>query len=781
MIGRSLLHYDIVDLLGEGGMGVVYRARDTRLDRDVAIKLLPRRIASESHELARFKVEAKAAAALNHPNVATIHAIEEVGDEMFIVMEFIEGSELQEVIAGGQLKVEYVVETAIQIADGLRAAHRKGIIHRDIKSSNIMIGTHGQVKIMDFGLAKIDGGVDLTKSGATLGTVSYMSPEQVRGEALDHRTDVWSYGVLLYEMLSGVRPFTGDYDQAILYAILNLDPKPLAALTVTSDRLSEIVGKTLEKSCDLRYQSMDRVIADLTSVRTTAASGPPKTGPDSATKELRPALAVLPFTSIRDDPEMEFLGFALADQIIGSLMYVKGLLVRPSSAVRKYQNNPADAPTAGKELHVEFILTGYYLREGDVIRLNVELVDTHSNEMVWRESIESRYENVFKLQDIASEKVLKGLNVRFSHDERARMQAGAPGDPLAYEYYLRAVSYPETTEDCRLAIKMLERSIAVDSNYAPAYAELGYRIGQVAAHAMLGIEEHLKAQDAFRKALSLNENLLTALWHLSVGYTHAGKSEDAAELIDRMFRVTPDNAMAHFALGYLYRYTGLLEESVREVETALALDPKNPRFRSAGFTYVYSGDYRKAYQVFDLDPEGTLAIAWKGMSLFLLGENQRALEYLDRAAAMEPDGYIGLRHAGISAYIRGELEEGLRLVRMLEKANPNDSDSEHWYLIANAYALLGDKAGCFRALKRAIEGGFFCYPGLIKDPMLDTVRSDEEFRRLLALSKRKHEAFKEKILGLSATPNSQVSGSEVTRAEPARDGGSGRKHGGDIA
>jgi tetratricopeptide (TPR) repeat protein len=250
------------------------------------------------------------------------------------------------------------------------------------------------------------------------------------------------------------------------------------------------------------------------------------------------------------------------------------------------------------------------------------------------------------------------------------------------------------------------------------------------------------AEKALRKALSLNGNLLTALWQLSLHYVDIGESEEAIGFIKRMFGVTRKNPMAHFALGYLFRYTGMLEESVREVEAALALDPRNPRFRSAGFTYLYNGDYRKAYQVFELAGESTLSIAWRGMALCLMDDKAGAIDHFDRAIALEPKSYLGLRHAGVRAYLLGKTEEGLQAIRELEEANPTDSDSEHWYLIGNAYGLLGDRTGCVRALRRAIAGGFFNYPAMLKDPLLDPVRDDPEFNQVLALAKEKHERFK---------------------------------------
>jgi len=271
-LGKRLLHYQIVEKIGEGGMGTVYKAHDSKLQRDVAVKLLSHRTAAESPtERARFEIEARAAAALNHSNIATIHAIEEVEDETFIVMEYIDGRELKDLLATGELDAERVMDIATEIAEGLRAAHDKGIVHRDIKPSNIMVTADGKIKITDFGLAKIGAGMNLTKSGTTVGTVSYMSPEQVRGEPVDRRSDIWSFGVVLYEMLTSQRPFGGDHEQAVLYSILNVEPKPVSTVSMrTSDRIGKVVSKALEKNLDARYQSIADVIADLRSIQKEA-------------------------------------------------------------------------------------------------------------------------------------------------------------------------------------------------------------------------------------------------------------------------------------------------------------------------------------------------------------------------------------------------------------------------------------------------------------------------------------------------------------------------------
>lgn len=743
MIGKKILHYKVVEKLGAGGMGVVYMAEDSRLKRDVAIKFLPHEIASSPDGRQRFMIEAQAAAAINHPGVAQIYAIEEVDDEIFIAMEYVKGSELRELVGSDQLSLERIVDVAMQIASALRAAHGKGIVHRDIKSANIMVTPDFQVKVMDFGLAKVRDGARLTRVGTTVGTVAYMSPEQARGEDVDRRTDIWSFGVVLYEMITGERPFKGHHEQAVLYSIVNEEPRPLSAYSRAVPPATEaIIRKALDKDREERYASMDELIEDLSALQDDISGSTSKERKAGTDRGEIPGLAVLPFASVRVDPEMDFLGFGLADQIIGVLAYIEGIVVRPSSAIRKYQQQAIDAPTAAKELAVEFVLSGSYLKEADTVRLNLELVNAQSNEMVWREAIQVKYENAFKLQDIVSEKVLQRMKVQFSPAERDLMQAHAPEDPLAYEYFLRAVSCPLTLDGSLLAIQMLNKSIEIDPNYAPVYSELGYRLSQEASYAMTGIEGRRQAEAALHKALSLNENLLTALWQLSLYYTEIGKSGEALELIRRMLRVTPNSAIAHFALSYVYRYVGMAEESQREVETALSVDPRNPRFRSGGFSYLYAGNYARAYEVFDLDGDSAFGYAGKGLALAMLGERERAVENLDRAIALEPKSFTGLLQLAVRAFVRGEREKCLQALRDVEAAKSLDTDAEHWYFIASLYGALGDKINCARVFKRAVEGGFFNYAYMLRDPFLDPVRNDPEIMALIAAAREKHDAFR---------------------------------------
>jgi len=455
-------------------------------------------------------------------------------------------------------------------------------------------------------------------------------------------------------------------------------------------------------------------------------------------------LAVLPFSNIVNDPQTNFLGFALADQIIGSMAYSKYLLVRPSITIRKYQDQVVDLQNAGSELNVNYILAGNYLKEEDTIRLNIELVDLSSENMIWRESIQIEYNNVFELQDIVSQKVVEGLKIQFSEEERERMKPDTPQNPAAYEFYLRAVSYPHTMEGSKMAIDMLNSSLELDPTYAIAYVELGSRYNELSQVGKGSAQAHENAEKALMKALSLKGDLLPALGYLALIYTDVGRHEEAHSLLIKALKINPNDAGLHFSLSYHYRYIGFLEESEKEMKIALSIDPQNPRFRSSIVTHMFLGKYKEVLESFNLDSESPFTLNYLGEIAFRIGNKELALEYFEKGLKIKDE--IGEYYFATSfvEYINGNIEKAAKFNLKRELENP--SDSEIWYEIARVYGLFEMKEDCYRALKKSIDMGYISYPSMQGDSFLDSVRQDPGIQNLLTKAKMKHEELKKKLL-----------------------------------
>ena len=737
MIGRIISHYEILGKLGAGGMGVVFKAKDTKLDRMVALKFLPPNMHLDSDAENRLVSEAKAASSIDHPNICTIYEIDKAkDDQIFIAMACYEGETLKSKLKDGHLSIEQTMQYGIQIANGLQRAHKNGIIHRDIKPANIFITSDGIIKILDFGLAKVSAQTQSSIIDSTSGTIAYMSPEQTRGGLINSQTDIWSLGVVFFQMITGELPFKGEYAQAIIYSILNEEPD-FAEIHLNAPAFSKIVKKALQKDCDKRYASIDELLEDISAKNPSAP--PPK---DKAKDEIK-RLAILPFSNIINDPQTNFLGFALADQIIGAMAYSKHVQVRPSSSIRKYQDIVVDIKQAGSELGVSSILTGNYLKEADWIRLNIELIDLKSDEMFWRETIQLKYNNVFELQDIVSQKVVEGLKIQFSQEERARMQPDTPGNPLAYEFYLRAVSYPQTIDGTKLAIEMLEKSIALDPLYPQAYLELGIRQNQLSQVGQNPIVASEKAEKALLKSLSLKNDLLPALAYLALIYTDAGRHIEAHTLLIRALNINPNNAWLHFSLSYHYRYIGFLNESAKEVEIALAIDPENPRFRSSIVTYMFLGRYNEVLNSFNLDIESPFTLNYLGEVAFRAGNNTMALEYFKKVLEIKAEISEFYFASSFIEFIHGNIENAVGFNLKREKHNP--ADSEIWYEIARIYGLCAKPDACSRALEKSIDMGYVNYPAMKNDSFLDPVRQHSEIKKLLDKVQTLHQALREEL------------------------------------
>lgn len=453
-------------------------------------------------------------------------------------------------------------------------------------------------------------------------------------------------------------------------------------------------------------------------------------------------IAVMPFNNIKPDSETDYLGFAIADQIIGDLAYFKNLTVRASGSIRKYQHQVFEPKSVAKALDVEYILMGTYLKESSNIRLNIELIDVHSNKMIWREAIADDFKSSFKLQDIVAKRVAEKLKIQFSQQEFQLIDKEIPLNPLAYEYYLRAIAYPHTNEGAKISIEMLKKAISLAPSFADNYVELAARTNFLAIFNLGNADHTNKAINYYQQALKLDKNSKDALAGLAEIYAETGKTEKAVDLTRKLIALNPNDAQAHFSLGYIYRYAGMLDASISEITTAIEIDPNSRWSHVLGATYTFKGDYEHALAALNVGEESPYSMGWKASVYLHQGNYQQAIKYLDRIIKMEPGSFWELDSTGFKAVINRDFETGLQAVKKLEAANINDAEAIFYW--SGLYALLGDKSGCLRMLSRSIELGYFNYYLMATEPFLDSVRAEPEFKELLKTVKQKHLNFKEK-------------------------------------
>ena len=785
--GSVFGHYEIVSLVGSGGMGRVFRARDTRLDRDVAIKtLLPEAIRS-SRGLHLFEQEARAASALNHPNILTIYEIGEFHGIRFIASEFVNGPTLASKLVSGRLDISQTLDIAIQTASGMVAAHAAGIVHRDIKPENLILRADGLVKIVDFGIAKLSeersaaipvaapASQAQTRPGTIIGTAKYMSPEQARGLIVDGRTDIFSLGTVIYETIAGRAPFEGDTDSDVLAEILKTEPPPIEQVNPGVPReLTRIVCKAMRKNRDERYESAVQMLGDLQSLRddlefraklgasgarrlvstrrallgavaaTVAAaigyyawrtaSRPPTAHPRS--------LAILPFRNIRPDPSIDFVGFSLADAIITKLGSITMLTVRPSSAVARYRNHEVDLRQASADLRVDELLTGGYIKEGPNLRITTQLVDARGLNILWRDTIDVRYDNLLEVNDRVAEKIVAGLELSLAPAEIATLKRGNATNAAAYEDYLRGVDL-YALNDFGSSIAMLERSTAADPNYAPAWTQLGRAYEANANLQFGGREQYRKAQAAFERALKLDPAAVDTRVYMANLLTDTGRVEQAVPLLHAALEKNPNSAAAHWELGYAYRFGGLQEDSVRECKAARGIDPSFKIASSAINAYFYLGRYDEWLASLP-DSNSAYILFYRGLGEYYKREYAQAATYFDRAYDLDP----ALLQAGIgkafSFQIAGKYQQGLQVLRELETKilDRGVTDPEGIYKVAQAYSILGDKSSALRLLRSSIEGGFFPYSYIAADPLLSNLRQERGINPLLEEARRRSQAFR---------------------------------------
>jgi serine/threonine protein kinase len=784
MIGRVLSHYRIVEQIGAGGMGVVYKAEDTRLGRMVAVKVLSDELAPDHTAIERFRREARAASGLNHPNICTIHEIDEVDGAPFFVMEFLDGQTVREALRHGPLPNDRLIELAMEFADALAAAHQAGIIHRDLKPANLFITLLGHLKILDFGLAKLapshPGDLltnvptdpqGLTAGDTTLGTVGYMSPEQARGEPLDARSDLFSFGAVLYEMATGVRPFNAPTVPMVFDAILHGSPPAPAALRPDLDRgIDAIILKALEKNRDLRYQSAADIRADLKRLQRDVSSGevaaakkprrlkpviaaaavvviagavglltlrrrPEPETPATVAAPRQTSLAVLPFSNLGGDRSHDYLRYALPDEVITLLSYSPSLAVRPFAITRRFGDD-VDPQQTGRTLKVSDIVTGHFRSSGPRLGVTLEAIDVEKNEIVWRDSIEGPADDLIALREQMAGRIRSGLLPRLN---ASLQQAGTsrPKNDEAYSLYLRAVAESSDPEPNRKALAMLVKATALDSQYAPAWFHLARRHYLHGQYAKGGAPAFRDAETATRRALEIDPDFIPAArLHITM-QTERGELtaayRSAKQLVDRH----PESADSHFALAYVLRYAGLLSEAASQCEVARSIDPTNASFRSCAITFMLAGNTQRAREFARLD-EGS---EWNTMAMILVlrreGRLADALAY-GRSRKASPAWVWSLAEACAAARPADEIHS---LAAAAMKESRAIGDPENHYFIAELLGTCGLRKEAFEMLRGAIQRNFCAFPALDNEPGFASLRDDPEFGRIRKMGMDCQERF----------------------------------------
>ncbi len=646
----------------------------------------------------------------------------------------------------------------------------------------------------------------ISEPGVVVGTAKYMSPEQARGQEVDARSDIFSLGSVLYELFTGKQAFTGETSSDVIAEILKAEPAPpIESAPDLPYEIERIIGKALRKEREQRYQSVRDLLIDLQDykkesefqaklqraprsgalradgtrsssgwrvpaynpgvsqpvarefphgkllVGVTAAfcvalavvgyfykyrSGTPTNGP-----QLR-SLAVLPFKNVKQDPAIDFLGFSLADEIITKLYYVNTLAIRPSSSVDKYRGQSVDLKKVAAELNVNTLLTGSFIKDGDDLHITTQLIDVSADKILWRDAIDVKFDKLLTVQDRVAQQIIKELAVNLSPAEAANLKPEKPISALGYEYYLRGIDLYSLSQ-FSAAIGMLEKSTEIEPNYAPAWAHLGRAYTTNASLQFGGREDYAKAQAAYEKAIALNPSLVEPRIYMANLFTDTGRVEQAVPLARSVLRDSPNNAEAHWELGYAYKFGGMLEESLAESEKARQINPQVKINSSAMNAYLYVGEYQKFLQSLPNDDSVYISF-YRGFGEYYLGDRDNAAKEFDRAYERDGASLPAMVGKALGLSIHHDNARGLQLLKETELkiTQRGVADAEGLYKVAQAYAVLGDRASGLRMLRASIAGGFFCYPYFVRDPLLENLRHEPEFQSLMDQAQRRHEEFK---------------------------------------
>ncbi|MEP6787114.1 MAG: protein kinase [Acidobacteriota bacterium] len=803
MVGSQINQYKILEKIGSGGQGTVYKALDTKLNRTVVIKVLPPELTQKTANFKRFEREAQLCSQLDHPNICTIYDFHSADGVFYIAMQYVEGKNVRQLVAGRPLELKSALSIGIQVSDALAYAHSKNIIHRDIKAGNIMVTDTGQVKILDFGLAKLledehaeaAAGMDrtqITELGIPYGTATYAAPEQAKGERADNRSDIFSTGVLLYEMLTGIWAFQGKTVIDVRHQVLYGTPKPLAEQRREDlpPQLQQIVDRALQKAPKDRYQKIGTMRDELRSVLqqvagaqimssdtfvpshsdgsavkrvlnwftgkstpevtsvggTPSASSTPSFTPDislTATGTEKKSVAILPFQNLSKDPASNFYEFALADAVITELAQIRSIIVRPSSVIAKYQGQEVDPREAGKELRVHAVLSAGFLRAGDKLRVTAQLLDVLTGDILWSDRIDAEGSDILALQDGIAQRILEGLRLELTDLEAEKLGKRATDNSEAWEEYLRGrdnfgrfIFRTIDADDCDAAIANFKRAIELDPHFALAYSGLGACYANRVFKGLGEPEDYTYAEAAFSKAFFYDQNVVEARVLMVMIYMARGEKKKARSEIELLEKQFPNDAALYFVKGVMNRLDGEYDESLKAFE-----------------------------KLARLDPAARAVAAYNRSRIFLYrGEHEKALEELDKGAKVEPNHPMIKIFRSAVWYYQDRKDEAVDAIAKVLKENPrmegirplyaeflagagrfddaraqltddalaiSRSDHDMAYWVGSTYALLGEKDPAFKWLGKAVRLGNENKRHFEKDVNLALLRDDPRWQELL--------------------------------------------------